>query len=135
VPVVAPGSRRSSGSPVAPSPAPARERFGRAQRILKSGEFVRVMRSGDRHGGRLFTLHHQPNAMAVARLGIAIGRRVSPRATDRNFIKRLIREKFRRRAASLPAIDIVFVVRSAAADTSRHELQRAVDAALGRLCH
>ena len=94
-----------------------------------------MMRNGDRHGGRLFTLHHRPNMVAGARLGIAIGRRVSPRATDRNFIKRLIRENFRRRAASLPAIDVVFVVRTAAATTSRHDLRRAVDAALSRLCH
>lgn len=93
------------------------------------------MRQGDRQGGRLFTLHHQPNTGVEARLGIAIGRRVSPRAADRNFIKRLIRENFRHRAACLPAIDIVFVVRAAAADTPRRALSHAVDAALERLCH
>ena len=35
------------------------------------------------------------NGEAFARLGIVVGKRVAPRAVDRNYLKRLVRETFR----------------------------------------
>ncbi|MEM1434066.1 MAG: ribonuclease P protein component [Pseudomonadota bacterium] len=47
------------------------------------------------------------NGCAEARLGLIVAKRVLPRAADRNRVKRLLRERFRRRAATLPKVDLV----------------------------
>jgi ribonuclease P protein component len=42
-----------------------------------------------------------------ARLGLAITKRVAPRAVDRNRVKRIVREVFRHAAPRLGAVDVV----------------------------
>lgn len=54
-----------------------------------------------------FRLIVRRNEAPEARLGLIIAKRVLPRAVDRNRVKRLLRECFRRRAAELPKVDIV----------------------------
>jgi len=51
------------------------------------------------------------NGLAHARLGIAAPKRQLKRAVDRNRIKRIIRESFRRRQAQLRGLDVVVLVR------------------------
>jgi ribonuclease P protein component len=48
--------------------------------------------------------------MHSARLGLVVGKRALSRAHERNRAKRVLRETFRRRRASLPAMDIVIQV-------------------------
>ncbi len=50
-----------------------------------------------------------PNAVGYPRLGMVVGKRLLPRAVDRNRVKRCVRESFRQVLAELPACD--FVVR------------------------
>jgi len=47
--------------------------------------------------------------MGIVRLGVAISKRVIPRAVDRNYCKRLVREVFQQEQAALAGFD--FVVR------------------------
>jgi ribonuclease P protein component len=42
-----------------------------------------------------------------ARLGLAITKRVAPRAVDRNRVKRVVREVFRHAAPQLRGVDVV----------------------------
>jgi len=51
------------------------------------------------------------NARPYARLGVVIGKRVVARAVDRNFAKRLVRERFRRDCQSLEGLDVLVRVR------------------------
>ena len=44
---------------------------------------------------------------AIARLGMAVSRKTAPRAVDRNYMKRVIRDIFRRNASSFPGLDVV----------------------------
>jgi hypothetical protein len=44
---------------------------------------------------RHFSVFVLANALTHSRIGIAVGRKVAPRAVDRNRIKRLVRETFR----------------------------------------
>jgi ribonuclease P protein component len=50
-----------------------------------------------------------------ARLGMAISRRHARRAVERSRIKRLVRETFRQRRATLPPVDVVVMLRGRAA--------------------
>lgn len=63
------------------------------------------------------------------RLGMAVSRKVSKRAVERNRIKRVIRESFRAERETLPTFDILVIARASAAaeprGALRADLQRA----------
>ena len=67
-----------------------------------------MFKQGRRTRARYFTIVSAPSGDSP-RLGLAIGRRASPRAVVRNRIKRIVRDVFRH--AALPALDIVVVAR------------------------
>ena len=92
--------------------------FRRRQRLLDGADFRRVFKQADppRSSDAYLTLLARPdNGLAWPRLGLAIGRKVTPRAVGRNRIKRLARESFRAEQADLPPLDIVVLARPAAA--------------------
>ncbi|MEQ8233407.1 MAG: ribonuclease P protein component [Gammaproteobacteria bacterium] len=107
--------------------------FTRAQRILRTGEFERTLRGGRRLHHRLCALHHRVNTCGHARLGIAVGRRVSPSAVKRNTIKRIVRECFRQVSSELPPLDIIVVARAPAATVTRSTLRAEIRAAFEQL--
>ncbi|MFC4729139.1 ribonuclease P protein component [Coralloluteibacterium thermophilus] len=103
--------------------------FPRDARVRASAEYARVFADCRRIHGDAFRLHvHVHEAGAPARLGIAVSRRVSKRAVERNRIKRCVRESFRHVRARLPAADYVLVARPEAAGrdgaTLRADLER-----------
>ncbi len=83
--------------------------FPRAARLTRPSEFTRVFKQGRRSHSRYFILIAKSGGER-ARLGLAVGRKVSPRAVARNRIKRIVRDAFRRTA--LPPMDLVVVARS-----------------------
>ncbi len=54
-----------------------------------------------------FRLYATANQEFGARLGLIVGKRQLKRAVDRNKVKRVLRETFRTRRSTLPALDIV----------------------------
>jgi ribonuclease P protein component len=76
-------------------------------RLLKPAEFREIFACGKRLRCSLFTITTAANALDHPRLGLAISRKNANRAVDRNRIKRIVRESFRRTAASLRHLDIV----------------------------
>jgi ribonuclease P protein component len=75
---------------------------------------------------RHFSVFVLANALTHSRIGIAVGRKVAPRAVDRNRIKRLVRETFRRERGYLGNNDLVVLAR-------RCPLRAGWDAARGEL--
>ena len=105
----------------------------RDARIRRAGDFAVLRHASGRFGGRCFSVRYRPNGLDHARLGLAISKRVSKRAVERNRIKRLLRESFRRARAQLPPIDVVVMAREAAAGLPGHELLAEIDALWRRL--
>jgi ribonuclease P protein component len=68
--------------------------------------------------GAFVQVYTKPNGRADARLGIAVTKRFVPRATARNYCKRLVREVFRVERTALSGMDLVVRVRSAVASTA-----------------
>lgn len=97
-------------------------------RLRSAADYAALRAVKGRLSGTLFAIRFGPAATPVARLGMAVSRKVSKRAVDRNRIKRTIRESFRRRRATLPLVDMLVIARSvaAAADNAalRAELER-----------
>ena len=53
----------------------------------------------------------RPNGMSHPRLGLAVARRVVPRAVARHRLKRRIRESFRHNVERLGGLDVVVLAR------------------------
>lgn len=60
---------------------------------------------------RHFSVFVQANALTRSRIGIVVSTKVAPRAVDRNRIKRLVREMFRRDRWRLGNNDLVVMAR------------------------
>ena len=84
-------------------------------------EFERCFAQGDRVNGRCFRAFWL--AAPAARLGLAVSRKVDPRAVVRNRIKRVARESFRLERPRLPPGDCVLVAQRAAAAATPAELR------------
>lgn len=84
------------------------DRFPREYRLTEKRQFDAVLsaRTVQLKSGsfRLFAI---ANRESGARLGLIVGKRQLKRAVDRNRVKRALRETFRTRRSTLPALDIV----------------------------
>ncbi|RMH93850.1 ribonuclease P protein component [Lysobacter pythonis] len=113
-------------------PAPAR--FCKTARVRSRTQYARVFESARRFHHSAFTLHRAPveAGIGVSRLGLAVSRKVDPRAVGRNRIKRVLRETFRRLHARMPAFDWVIVVKPVAATMDNAALAAALIETLRR---
>ena len=100
----------------------------REARLRRPGEFAALRSSSGRAGGRCFHLRYRRNELGCARLGLAISKRVSKRAVERNRIKRLVRETFSRVRHRLPSIDLMVMAREQAAGVAGAQLLAELDA-------
>jgi ribonuclease P protein component len=85
--------------------------FPRSRRLLKPDDYRRVFSEGRRSADSLFLVLAIPSGLSQARLGLAVSKKNSRRAVDRNRIKRLIRESFRQHQQELAGLDLVVVSR------------------------
>lgn len=94
----------------------------REARLRRAGDFAALRQNSGRLGGRCFSVRYRLNEGGQPRLGLAISKRVSKRAVDRNRIKRLVRESFRRHRLELPPVDLMVMARDQACGLSGPEL-------------
>jgi ribonuclease P protein component len=99
--------------------------FPRAQRLLAGSDFALVFAGAERSSDRFFTVLGKLNELTRARLGLAISRKVAPRAVDRNRLRRLARESFRQ--LDLAAIDFVVMAKKPAVETANPPLRSSLD--------
>ena len=92
-----------------PESGEVNQSFARRYRLTKTDEFSSVFGFRRAIRGKLLMLHYQPRAagMTDARLGLVVGKKLLKHAVDRNRLKRIVREQFRLRRASLPVMDLV----------------------------
>jgi len=99
----------------------------REARLRRPGDFAALRASSGRAGGRCFHLRFRDNELGHARLGLAISKRVSKRAVERNRIKRLVRESFRQVRHRLPPVDLMVMAREQAANVPGPQLLAEID--------
>lgn len=117
-------------------------RFPRTARVRARKDFDRTFKHGRRVALPVLALHfHFDNPtdepasgrdVDGARLGLAVSRKVDPRAVGRNRIKRALRETFRMHRGELPAGDYVVVARGGATRLSAAALRQAFEQLLQR---
>ena len=100
--------------------------FGKPYRLLKTDDFSSVFALRRLKSRPDIQLWHKPNGLAHPRLGLVVAKKTARRANRRNYMKRVIREWFRRHQCVLPPHDFVVRVRKAfdkdSAPQARQEL-------------
>ena len=86
--------------------------FSKEYRLLKPAHFEHVFSNATPAVSPQITALAKINPLTVSRLGITIPKKRVKKASDRNRIKRVIRESFRARKDDLPCIDIVIIGKS-----------------------
>jgi ribonuclease P protein component len=99
--------------------------LSRVWRLRNNSDFQRVRQQGQSLASRLLILAWNPNEVAQLRVGFVVSKRISKRAVQRNYIKRLLGEAVRGVLPALPAsTDIVFTARGQIATTNLSALSR-----------
>lgn len=93
-----------------PVSAPLRSQsFSKSDRLLTRVEFLRVQRGNKKLHTRSLLILIKPNRLGRTRLGIAVSRKFG-NSVQRNRLKRLVREVFRRNRGLFPmGLDLVVV--------------------------
>ena len=97
-------------------------RFGKRSRLLDANAFSRVFDKAKRSRDNWFTVLCRRNDLEVARLGLAISKKHCRKATQRNRIKRVVRESFRHHQNQLMGLDIVVMNKSQTGDATNDAL-------------
>lgn len=93
-----------------------------AQRLRQKREFDGVYARARRSSDALFTVLARENGGPGPRLGLAIAVRAVGNSVQRNRVKRLVRDSFRRCQHDLPAVDIVVNARNAVRTAANHAI-------------
>ena len=88
-----------------------KEGLSRRHRFAAQGSFGAVLRQNRKLRGRYTVIHAATGAPRVSRLGIALARRVVVSSVQRNRVKRLVRELFRRHPVKVAGLDLVVALR------------------------
>ena len=104
-----------------------RHGFSPAMRITRERDFQRAFRGGSRARASHLLVVAVESESPHTRLGLSVGRRIWPRAVNRNRLKGVLREAFRLEYEALPqGLDLVLVPAeprtSPSLDTARREL-------------
>jgi ribonuclease P protein component len=106
----------------------ATERFPQSARLRRRREFQRVFTEGRKAVGPSFVCFVRRPGDRGRRLGITVSRKVGG-AVERNRVKRLIREVYRKRQDHLPDdAELVVIARPPAAGLDYHESAEALEA-------
>jgi ribonuclease P protein component len=98
--------------------------------LTKRSQYILVYQQGKVWANSLVVMKALPNGLSLSRYGFSVTKKVG-KAVQRNRLKRLLREIMRLQSLK-PGWDIVFIVRSVAANADYHQLKRTVARLLTR---
>ena len=81
--------------------------FPRQARITKTDDFSSVFSFRKRISGQFLAIHYQYNQSGRARLGLVVAKKVARKSVDRNYMRRTLRELFRKQQTRIGTLDLV----------------------------
>lgn len=100
--------------------------FSRAVRLLSKREYQQVFKNPIRSSDPYFTILAVSNKQGLARLGLAIAKKAVSKSTQRNRIKRMIRESFRHQQFIMGEIDIVVLAKRGLEMASNEDMRQSL---------
>lgn len=88
-----------------------KEGLSRRHRFAGRGSFAPALRSPRKLRTPALLLHVASGLAGESRLGLVVPKRLARRSVDRNRLKRLAREAFRRHAVKAAGLDLVLALR------------------------
>lgn len=89
------------------------------KKLNDKSQYTNVFANKNIINGKYYKLFWRYNDLAYARLGVSVSKKNINKAVSRNKFKRIIKESFRLNYNSIPAIDVVFIVKKNADTASK----------------
>lgn len=102
------------------------KRVYRNYKLSETEDFQRVFKRNKSLQDRYWLVLYRPNGLDHARLGTAVSKKNVSKAVQRNRIKRIIRETFRKNRDDLGMVDVVVLVRRGISEKKNRELNVAI---------
>ncbi|HYC35976.1 MAG TPA: ribonuclease P protein component [Usitatibacter sp.] len=112
-----------------------KEGFSRRHRFAENGSFGPVLRGSRKARGELAVIHCIPGRSGVSRFGVGLTRRLVPSSVERNRVKRIAREAFRRHPLKPAGFDCVVTLRQKIAPGAMERLAGEIAALLDKIHH
>ena len=108
--------------------------FSKNNRLKKKKEFERVFKKGQSIKKDLLLFKYIENGLESPRIGIVISKKTCARASERNLVKRRIREIIKQQINNIKNLDIVIVVLSGInKDTEFARLENTINSILEKI--
>ena len=95
-------------------------------KLSESEDFQRVFKQNKSLRDRYWLILYRPNGLEVSRLGMAVAKKNVKQAVQRNRIKRIIRESFRKKKEDIAGVDVVVLARQGVCKESNRALNTAI---------
>jgi ribonuclease P protein component len=82
-------------------------KFPSELRLLKTDDFSSVFNFRKRIAGPTLVIHYRKNVHQAARLGLVVSKKIAKLSVDRNYMRRVLRELFRRNQLNFNHFDVV----------------------------
>lgn len=110
-------------------------KFKKTQRLLNASDYKQVFDHNEfKVANSSLLILAKPADGCLSRLGLVIAKKNIPTAVQRNLIKRIVRETFRKRQFYMP-LDIVFLARQDAKKLSTEKLTGILQKSWSKLDH
>lgn len=104
------------------------------KRLRNTRDFKRVYQKGSFFSVELFSINFMPNRQGSSRLGIVVTKKVEPKSTRRNQVKRKFREAARGLYEKIPAgFDVIITIKAPAKEADFEKIRGELEKVTGRI--
>jgi ribonuclease P protein component len=101
--------------------------FPRSHRLTKKAEYNALFNKPNKISQPGWLILFKPNKKKHAKLGLIIAKRIINKATQRNTVKRIIRESFRNNKEKLKGFDIIVLIQKQCNKLDKQKLREGIN--------
>ena len=108
-------------------------KFPRELKLLKTDEFSSVFSFRKRIASATLVFHYQHNPLEHPRVGLVISKKITRLSVHRNYMRRVLRELFRKNKSKFRNIDLIIRPQKSFCAKNFDEIVQEFDMLVGRL--